>query len=220
MKPRRRTGLAAVFPSAVSAGTIASSSGNATVTPKPRRNVRRGKVILLMNMSAPQVRSGRSTRGRRRRSGRLLVMCWLGLAHLKRRAFRHSENQCPETVTVRRGVAHDFANGRGVVVLEPPSQGVNHESFGESRHELIRLFQNPRPQPRWSIELRSVSQHRRRIDGGVAFAGSPLPGRIEVLERKAEWIHARVATCADRTRAMLLHPFPQGQHAPAVFVFL
>ena len=50
-KPSRRTGFAAVLASAVAAGTIASSSGNARLTPMPRRNVRRGNAILLMNMT-------------------------------------------------------------------------------------------------------------------------------------------------------------------------
>src|SRR5262245_10282666 len=47
-KPRRRTGFAGVAAIADIAGTIASSSGRATVTPSPRRNVRRGNAILLM----------------------------------------------------------------------------------------------------------------------------------------------------------------------------
>jgi hypothetical protein len=44
-------GFAAVFTVAVSAGTIASSSGRATVAPTPRRNVRRGSDNLEMNMT-------------------------------------------------------------------------------------------------------------------------------------------------------------------------
>ena len=39
--PKRLIGLAAVFSTAVRAGTIPSSSGNATVTPMPRSTVRR-----------------------------------------------------------------------------------------------------------------------------------------------------------------------------------
>ena len=52
--PNRRVGLgaAAVLASAVSAGTIDSSSGSASVTPTPRRNVRLGNDILVMNMVA------------------------------------------------------------------------------------------------------------------------------------------------------------------------
>jgi hypothetical protein len=42
--------LAGVLDWAVSAGTIASSSGRATVAPTPHRNVRRGSDFLVMNI--------------------------------------------------------------------------------------------------------------------------------------------------------------------------
>ena len=48
--PNRRTGAAAVLLVAVSAGTMQSSRGSATVAPIPRSTVRRGRCILLMNM--------------------------------------------------------------------------------------------------------------------------------------------------------------------------
>ena len=51
MNPMRRTGLAAVVAKAESAGTIASSSGNAIVTPMPRRKVLLGSDFLLMIMT-------------------------------------------------------------------------------------------------------------------------------------------------------------------------
>jgi len=49
--PNRNSGLAAVFDWAVRAGTIASSSGRATVAPTPLRNVRLGSDFLVMNMT-------------------------------------------------------------------------------------------------------------------------------------------------------------------------
>jgi len=49
-KPSRIRGLAAVCASAVMAGTIASSSGSDSVTPAPRRNVRRGMCFLLTKL--------------------------------------------------------------------------------------------------------------------------------------------------------------------------
>src|SRR6266581_3312321 len=54
MAPKRRVGFgaAAVLAMAVIAGTIDSSSGSARVTPMPRRNVRLGNDILVMNMVA------------------------------------------------------------------------------------------------------------------------------------------------------------------------
>ena len=48
---RYLVGFAAVWLIAVSAGTIASSRGSASVTPMPRRNVRRGSAIFVMIMT-------------------------------------------------------------------------------------------------------------------------------------------------------------------------
>jgi hypothetical protein len=39
------------FVAAVNAGTIASSHGSATAAPTPRRNVRRGNDIFVMNIA-------------------------------------------------------------------------------------------------------------------------------------------------------------------------
>src|SRR4051794_32747801 len=47
-KPSLRTGTADVLASAVAAGIIASSKGNASVAPMPRKNVRRGKDFFVM----------------------------------------------------------------------------------------------------------------------------------------------------------------------------
>ena len=49
-------GAASVFASAVRAGTIASSSGNATVTPMPFRTVRRDMCFFVMYISPPTER--------------------------------------------------------------------------------------------------------------------------------------------------------------------
>jgi hypothetical protein len=60
MPTNRLTGAAAVRRSGVSAGTIDSSSGSASVTPAPRRNVRRAMcffvtyiAVLLINSWSP-----------------------------------------------------------------------------------------------------------------------------------------------------------------------
>jgi hypothetical protein len=42
---------------AVSAGTMASRNGKARETPTPRKNVRRGKDIFVMNIAAILLRS-------------------------------------------------------------------------------------------------------------------------------------------------------------------
>src|SRR6185503_20139985 len=59
--PKRRDGLgaAAVLATAVIAGTIDSSSGRASVTPIPRRKVRLGNDILVINMGRAPLALGR-----------------------------------------------------------------------------------------------------------------------------------------------------------------
>ncbi len=49
--PSRFVGLAAVCTIGVKAGTIESSSGNASDAPTPRRTVRRDRPFLVMNMT-------------------------------------------------------------------------------------------------------------------------------------------------------------------------
>src|SRR5580698_943982 len=51
--PSLGLGAAAVLASAVAAGIMASSSGRPTLTPKPRRTLRRLRNFLVMNMIAP-----------------------------------------------------------------------------------------------------------------------------------------------------------------------
>src|SRR5512138_1582468 len=64
MPTKRLTGAAADNRIGWSAGTIASSSGKASVTPAPRRNVRRGMCFFGRNISNSQlsyvlIRTGR-----------------------------------------------------------------------------------------------------------------------------------------------------------------
>src|SRR5437667_2669817 len=62
MNPRWGVGRAAVCARAVHAGIIASSKGRPTAMPAPRRNVRRERCFLVMNMSSksPFTLSGRA----------------------------------------------------------------------------------------------------------------------------------------------------------------
>ena len=52
MTPNRWIGLAAVFCNAESAGTMLSSSGNASIEPMPRKTVRRGIAFFAMIMAS------------------------------------------------------------------------------------------------------------------------------------------------------------------------
>src|ERR1700730_17817089 len=102
MPTNRFGGAAAVNRSGRSAGTIASSSGSARVTPAPRRNVRRGTCFFVMNMmlnpSSPLD------------------------SHPELRAPYDSEHDRREPIAVLVGVARDRAHGRHVRILQPHHQ--------------------------------------------------------------------------------------------------
>src|ERR1700735_3119043 len=86
---------AAVFASGVWAGTMESSKGRASVTPIPRKNVRRGKCFLVMNIvSRLSICFSSAGLGGSR----------LFRSHLKRRALHDSQHQRREAVTVARGI--------------------------------------------------------------------------------------------------------------------
>src|SRR5687768_8882874 len=120
----RRTGAAAVNRVGVSAGTIDSSSGSASVTPAPRRNVRRAMCFLAMNIS----QSPRLVR-RGRKVGRLL-------AHLELWTAHHPQHECREAVVFLRCVTDDGANGRHVRVFHASPHRVGHELLREHPDEL------------------------------------------------------------------------------------
>src|SRR5437764_528706 len=98
MPTNRFGGAAAVSRSGCKAGTIDSSSGKASVTPAPRRNVRRGMQVFVMNMLTPS---------------RSLD------AHPELRASDNPEDDRREPVLILVGRARDRAHGRHVRVLEP-----------------------------------------------------------------------------------------------------
>src|SRR6185503_18051774 len=101
----RRTGLAAVWDRAVSAGTMASSSGNARLTPQPRSNVRLDRCFLVTIMASrsprqcPGIGHGARTR-----------------PHLKRRALDNPQDHRRPAI-VGTSLSHDLADGRLVRVL-------------------------------------------------------------------------------------------------------
>src|SRR5262252_8596363 len=102
MPTKRFTGAAAVSRSGVNAGTIDSSSGSASVTPAPRRNVRRGMCFLAMNISVLH---------------RLRTHSKLGTLH-------DAEHDCRKPVAVLRCVPHDSAQRGHVHVLDAAAQRI------------------------------------------------------------------------------------------------
>src|SRR3954471_4203585 len=101
MPTNRRTGVAAVNRSGVNAGTIDSRNGSASVTPAPRRNVRRGMNFFETNITSSSIRR--------------VPQAVLRLdAHLKLLALHHRQNDGREPVVVFRRITHDAADGRHV----------------------------------------------------------------------------------------------------------
>src|SRR5947207_13761284 len=97
MPTNRFGGAAAVSRSGCKAGTIDSRSGKARVTPAPRRNVRRGMCVFVMNINP-----SRSLH-----------------AHPKLWGSDNPEDDRREPVLILAGRARDRAHGRHVRVLEP-----------------------------------------------------------------------------------------------------
>src|ERR1700694_1321572 len=114
MNPRRRTGFAGVAAIAENAGTMASRSGSPSAVPIPRRNVRRGNDIFVMNTAITlTLPCGSSVLSRARPS------------HLERRARHHAGDQAGgEAIILAARVADDGTHGRRVVILQPSSQCV------------------------------------------------------------------------------------------------
>src|SRR5687767_9568699 len=105
------------------AGTIASSSGSASVTPIPCRNVRRGNERLLISITT--LLTSRSTS---RPSG-----CRLGsggCSHLERHAADDAEHDGGEAIVAPAGVAHNRADGRHIVVLEAAPERIRQHLLG------------------------------------------------------------------------------------------
>src|SRR5215470_17255328 len=130
MAPNLALPVAAVCARAVPAGTIDSRNGSAIDTPTPRRNVRRDRCILLMNISALRELTT---------SKFSVVSCNLLLlhSHLERITRHHAKDQRRESVVVLRSTSNDGTNRRHVEVLYGPSQRIREQLLGDVGHERI-----------------------------------------------------------------------------------
>src|SRR5262245_46392363 len=126
-------GDAADWASAVAAGTIESRSGSASVTPAPRRNVRRERCFLEMNMAIDPCNSKCKIQNAKRdaRSRVQFAFCILHFAllilrplHSERHTLNDARDERREAVVLTGRVANDGAHGRHVEVLDAPAQGV------------------------------------------------------------------------------------------------
>src|SRR5258706_14847054 len=124
MHVSRLFGFAAVLLNGVCAGTIDSKNGNATVTPAPRRNVRRERCFFVINMVTLLELSNnhRDTKALRRvRTSVPLCLCGyypcLLHLHLKRRALHDPYYERRKTIIIARGVANYRPDHRHVVIM-------------------------------------------------------------------------------------------------------
>src|SRR4029079_3016681 len=136
MPTNRFTGAAAVSRDGVNAGSIESSNGSASVTPAPRRNVRRGMCFLATNI----VVSTHSRRVHRTGPGlQLSVRVYNVLAldpHLELRALHYCQHDGRESVVVLGHVARNRPNRRHVGVLHAPSHRIGHQLLDEHPDKL------------------------------------------------------------------------------------
>src|SRR5262245_60757853 len=115
--PRNRLtdpGAAAVLLSGVCAGSMDSRKGRASVTPAPRRNVRRGMNFFVMSIAAPLVRG---------------VVRRLLHPRLEGSALNDSHHQRRKLVVALLTVLNDRADHGHVVVLDPASDRKRHHLF-------------------------------------------------------------------------------------------
>src|SRR5436190_20615310 len=125
----RGVGVAAVWANNVLAGTIESSSGNASETPAPRRKVRRGICLLVMNMLISLTSTGC-----------LLLSAAADLPiQLERGALDDAQDQRRKAVVVRRRVVHDGTKQWHISVFDAATQGIRHQPLGHGPHKLRRI---------------------------------------------------------------------------------
>src|SRR5262245_24467110 len=174
-------GLPAVCASTVPAGIIASSSGSATVAPRPRSIVRRDRCFLVTNIVALLSLGG----GGLRRDRLVLVGGWRR-AELERLAVRDAGENRREAVVLAARVVQDAPHRRHVVVLHAAAERVNHELLGQRLHELGRIVEQRFPQIDGPLDRPAIGELTRRVDrdAGLAVLVPPCADRIEVLERE------------------------------------
>src|SRR5262245_13538521 len=146
---KRRAGAAAVNRSGVNAGTIDSSSGNASVTPAPRKNVRRGMCFFVTTISAASTLVTR-----------LLVDAYRAFvafySHLELSALDDSQHNARKVVVLLGDLFHDGPDSWHVVVFDSPAQRVGHHLFSEHPDELRGIPQQRMPQFDGSVDLLAI----------------------------------------------------------------
>jgi hypothetical protein len=128
---------------------------------------------------------------------------------LKRVALHNSQQDCLHRVVLRGSALDDAPDDGHIDRLEPPSQRVNQQLFGNRPGEHLGPGQQRFAQREWAIDLSSIGQDAGRIDR-QPFLGdvAPLADGVEVLQRKANGIDVAVAGRARRAGAVPLELLP------------
>src|SRR5882724_2534988 len=90
-----------------------------------------------------------------------------GCPHLKWRAPDYTQDdRCP--AVVGRGLSHNFADRRHIVVLDSSAQGVSKQLLGNCFDKLVPFAQQYLTQFSWSLKFSSVGEFPRRINRNLA----------------------------------------------------
>src|SRR4051812_47372786 len=88
----------------------------------------------------------------------LQLLPFLCFPHAERNTFHHAFDQRYETVIVAFGLVHDSAHGRHVFRFKAAAERVDHQLFGDRRHEHIRSLEKRISQSGHSFNLCAVCQ--------------------------------------------------------------
>ena len=127
-----------------------------------------------------------------------------------------SDNDRRETIIRRLRFAHNFSNGRAVVVFDAAAQRKGQKFFGQRADEDLRPLQQAFLEPRDAGELAAIRKTARSIDRFAFFERSPAADRVEVLQREADRIHQVVAARAGDVGAVFGQSLAHGEVAETV----
>src|SRR5687768_16806911 len=182
-----------------------SSTGRAIAAPTPRRNVRRGKVLLVIIMTRkpssilvagpqPPLHAAR-LRGpiAPRRS-----------PHCEWCAFHNGDNQRRHPIVVECRLPRDRAHGGIVVILNAATQRIGHQLLGYGPNKIFTVLRHHQLRETGGpAELATIRKLAARVDTNARIFVAPLPDAVVILEREPNWIHARVARRTDGVRPVL-----------------
>src|SRR5580658_6730687 len=126
MTPKRLTGDSGDAARAVNAGTMLSSSGNASAAPAPR-NIARREMAFLKTIMLGLFTS----------LSNLHLIIGAGRAHAERRAPDDPENNGGPAVILRRRIACNLADRRQIGVFDAAAERVRHQFLRERADEIF-----------------------------------------------------------------------------------